>query len=248
MYQQELENLGLSQKEAKVYVTALELGAETAQNIANKANVNRATTYVQIESLKAKGLISEFEKGKKTFYVAESPHRLHGLLKVFAAELEMRKGDLDRILTPLLDLFAGMGDRPKVRFFEGVEGINLMREDFGKIKGKQIYSIINKDKMQEFSPNMAVNYVNYRVARKIPIKVIYTSQNGPIKGYSDPAVFRQAKFLEYEKFPIMADITIYDDKTVIEGYGSKIIGVIIESQPITQTLKAIFTNLWERLE
>ena len=55
MYEKELQDLGLSEKEAKVYLTALEMGAETAQNIAKKANVNRATTYVQIDSLKAKG-------------------------------------------------------------------------------------------------------------------------------------------------------------------------------------------------
>lgn len=73
MYEKELQNLGLSEKEAKVYTTSLELGPDTVQNIAKESGINRATTYVQIGTLKEKGLISEFEKGKKTYFVAESP-------------------------------------------------------------------------------------------------------------------------------------------------------------------------------
>lgn len=247
MYEKELQDLGLGEKEAKVYLTALELGPETAQNIAKKANVNRATTYVQIDLLKAKGLVSEFEKGKKTFYVAESPDRLRSLFKTFEAELDVRKSELQRVLPTLLEMFAGMGERPKVRFFEGREGIQLMREDFAKIKVKKIYSVINRDKLREFSPNMQDDYVSDRVAKKIPIDIIYTSKEGPDPAYSDPAKYREAKFIDYEKLPINADITIYDEKVVLEGYGDKIIGIVIESQQIAHTMKALFTNLWERL-
>ena len=40
----ELQKIGLSEKEAKVYLAALELGQASVQNIARKAEVNRATT------------------------------------------------------------------------------------------------------------------------------------------------------------------------------------------------------------
>ena len=49
----ELEHLGLSDKEAKVYLAALEMGPSPVQDISHKAHVNRATTYVMIESLAA---------------------------------------------------------------------------------------------------------------------------------------------------------------------------------------------------
>ena len=40
----ELMNIGFTDKEAKVYVGALELGAASAQQSAAKASVNRPTT------------------------------------------------------------------------------------------------------------------------------------------------------------------------------------------------------------
>ena len=72
----ELEHLGLSEKESRVYLAALELGPSPVQDISHKAHVNRATTYVMIEALSARGLLSTFQKGKKRFYAAESPDRL----------------------------------------------------------------------------------------------------------------------------------------------------------------------------
>jgi|SRR3989344_829968 len=65
LYEKELQALGLSEKEAKVYLAALVLGPDTVQNIAKKAGINRPTAYLQIESLKEKGIISEVEKDKK---------------------------------------------------------------------------------------------------------------------------------------------------------------------------------------
>ena len=55
-YIQDLQQIGLTEKEAKVYLAALELGEKAVQVIAQKAGVNRATTYFILESLIEKGL------------------------------------------------------------------------------------------------------------------------------------------------------------------------------------------------
>src|SRR3989338_7637729 len=130
MYEKELQHLGLSEKEARVYIASLELGADTAQHIAQKATINRATTYVQIELLKKKGLMSEFEKGKKTFYTAESPERLAGLINAMEKQVDLKRTEMARILPNLQDLFLGAGYRAKVRFFEGIEGMKALREEY----------------------------------------------------------------------------------------------------------------------
>ncbi|MFB6225205.1 MAG: helix-turn-helix domain-containing protein, partial [Candidatus Paceibacteria bacterium] len=47
----ELRNLGFSEKESRVYVASLQIGSAPMQKIAASAGVNRATTYVLVESL-----------------------------------------------------------------------------------------------------------------------------------------------------------------------------------------------------
>ena len=67
----ELQDLGLSEKEARVY-----LGQTTADKLAKHAKVNRSTTYVQLESLMKVGLMSTHEERKKTVFAPESPELL----------------------------------------------------------------------------------------------------------------------------------------------------------------------------
>ncbi len=80
MLDQQLRKIGLSDKEAKVYLAALELGKATVQEIAVKANVNRTTTYVAIEGLTEKELMSEYLENHKRFFIAEDPSKLDDIL------------------------------------------------------------------------------------------------------------------------------------------------------------------------
>ena len=247
MYEKELQHLGLSEKEARVYIASLELGADTAQHIAQKATINRATTYVQIEALKKKGLMSEFEKGKKTLYVVESPDRLQSLLRVFEKELDLKKDEIKRILPALLELAVGAKERPKVKFYEGPEGVQAIWEDFLKTKRKVIEGLVNRDEVSKLFPTYPKAYSSKRVEKGIRGNIIYTSRKGPDPAYGDPAQLRTAKFISYEKLPLTADITIYDNKIALLTYKTNPIGIIIESKEIAESMRAIFYVIWNSL-
>ncbi len=249
MYEKELQSLGLSDKESRVYLAALELGPDTVQHIAQKAGINRPTTYVQIESLKSKGLMSEVEKGKKTFYVPETPDRLSTLLNAFEQEIQFKKNEITRILPALQDLFAGAGERPKVRFFEGVEGTTAIREDFLKTKDKKIQGFVNLDKLFQMFPNNEQEYTQRRIAKGIQSYVIYTRQAGPVDNASDSTMLRTAKFMHPDQFPIDADLNIFEEKVALFTYHTaKPIGILIESKEIANTMRAIFNTLWSVLK
>ncbi len=243
MYEKELQNLGLSEKEAKVYTTSLELGPDTVQNIAKQSGINRATTYVQIGTLKAKGLMSEFEKGKKTYFVAESPNQLKNLLTVIEKELAMKKAEADSILPNLVSLFDGMGDRPKVRFFEGIEGAIAIREEFLKVKSKVIYGIIDHDKLFTLFPSQHGDYTEHRVQKKIKTKTFYVAKK-PVPDATSSKYLREAKYISADKLNLGASITIYDNKVSISTYSANPISVLIESDVIANTAKSIFELVW----
>ena len=80
MLEKELQQLGLSDKEAKTYLASLELGPVSVQEIAKKSGLKRPTVYFAIEQLIKMGLMSSFEKGKKRYFSAESPERLVSLI------------------------------------------------------------------------------------------------------------------------------------------------------------------------
>lgn len=249
MYEKELQNLGLSEKEAKVYTTALELGPDTVQNIAKQSGINRATTYVQIGTLKEKGLMSEFEKGKKTYFVAESPEILSSLVNKEEVALNFKKLELTRVLPDLTKFFSkGSPDseKPKIRYFEGEEGIAQIRADFLKTKNETIYGFMNFDQVVQRFMKKQEDYTRKRIQNKIYSKLIYTSK-GKDRPQSDPEKLRELKFVSPEKFPFDADITIYRNKVAIISYKSDAVGIIIENKAFADTMKSIFFLIWDQI-
>lgn len=244
----ELKKIGFSENEANVYMALLELGSSTAQQIARKANVNRATTYVQLESLMKMGMVATFEKGSKTFFRAEDPQNLQLIIERDKSVTESREITLQKILPGLENLFIAAGERPRVRFFEGIEGLRAMQMDFLKIKDKQIEAVASADDVLNLFPAHQRQYMDVRVKRGIRSKLIYTSAKGPFLKESDIAMLRESRFIPSDKFPFSCDITIYEDSVAIAALRKKPIGLVIESKEIADSIRSLFHLAWETAE
>ena len=176
----DLEQFGLSDKEAKVYLACLELGPSTAAQIAQKADVNRATTYVAIESLTKQGLLSSHEKDSKTFFSAEDPAMLKRLLDQQREEVKNKLSSLEELLPELIKMHNYAGEKPKVRFFEGKEGLDTIKDEILKVKDKKIEAFFPIDDLiKVFSAEEEQKYFQRRLAKKISIRGLYTRSQGP---------------------------------------------------------------------
>ena len=71
-----LENLGLEQKEAKVYLELLKLGEATATKIGEKTNLDRTLMYQIANKLIEKGLVSYIIKNNVKYFSAANPKKL----------------------------------------------------------------------------------------------------------------------------------------------------------------------------
>ncbi len=71
-----LEHLGISKREADVYLASLRLGEAAAQDIAHAAGLTRTTAASVLERLAARGFVSVRRKAGKRLYWIEDPHVL----------------------------------------------------------------------------------------------------------------------------------------------------------------------------
>ncbi len=246
----QLKQLGLSDKEAKVYLASLELGETAVQQIAKKAGVNRPTAYVEIENLIKMGLMSSVEKGKKRYFAASSPGQLSRLLDKEKSEIEKKTEDFSKIMPELEEIFelGQIKEKPRVRFFEGKEGIKAIREDILETKTDDTKEFVPLDDSYKFFPPLPEDH-RVRIAKKlkkIPGKTIYTSNEGPILSAKEDLIER--RFIPSEKFPFHTQITIYGDKIALVSLKDRLVGVIIENQGITESMKSIFNLAWEAAE
>ncbi len=252
---EELKKIGLSDNESKVYLALLELGSSTAQQVAEKSEVNRPTTYVQLESLMKKGLVTSFEKSPnnkkykpKTFFRAEDPEYLQKLIEKEKAQIGERTRELAAALPELGRLFVSSGERPRVRFFDGVEGLKTMDEEFLKVKNKFLEGVTSIDDVQKVFPPDADNYTQRRIKKGIRARSIYTSKNGPVLKGTDAQMLRESRYMPPEKFPFACDITVYDNSVAIASLRDKIFGIVIESKEIANSIRSLISLAWEAAE
>lgn len=239
----DLEQFGLSEKKAKVYLASLEMGPATAAQIAQKAKINRATTYVEIESLMKIGMMSTFEQNKTTLFSAESPASLKRLVAQKEEQLKAQLSSLDKLLPGLVQMYEYAGEKPKVRFFEGKEGLLTMQEDFLKTKDKKVEAIYNVDDLNViFSEEEQKHYYQERSKRKILVRALYNRKKGPFEGIIK---FTDDHYVPYEIFLFSSDITIYENKVAIASLKEKLVGVIIENKQMADTFRSLFNLAWE---
>lgn len=240
MYEKELKEMGLSEREAKVYLAALELGEATAQDISRKSGVKRPTVYIEAESLKQKGLVSLIRKKKKTYYYAENP-------KTIETMLEEKKKKLAGIMPGLLSITNLMDKKPIIRFFEGREGVKEVYKDILKSSGYEACAWFSRP-MIEFEERFFYDfYAPTWQAQKIPTRLILPD-NPTTRSFSSGNVhLQQAKFVKSEKLIMPVEVITYGKNKVGIMTFVENIAVIIESDEVSTSLRSIFNVMWDLL-
>ncbi len=247
-----IEDLGLSQKEARVYVANLILGPATVQKIADQADIKRVTTYVILESLAGLGLVSQSNQGKKTYFTAEDPISLRRLLEKKEQQVAEQKVGFESILPDLQSLKSLPADSPNVKYYDGAEGIKTVVQYFFELNKstKVLHAISNLDQVYEYFPDFRHNLANpARVSAGITSYFLYTTTEGPILKATDTQSMRHSRYVPLDKIPLNGDLTIVGNSIIMLSLsGVKPIGVTIESKELADGMRAIFELAWKAAE
>jgi HTH-type transcriptional regulator, sugar sensing transcriptional regulator len=237
MFEKYLKDIGLSEKEAEVYLTLLQGDSFSILEIAKKTKINRTTIYPVIKSLSEKGLVSETTTNTKVNYQAESPDRLETFIERQKILLEENSKKMKDIIPQLKSTQREMGERPVVKYFEGKEGIMSAGKDLfsNPDSSEKMYMIYSKDLVDEIFKNETPALKKERISKNIKAKSIYTYTKGEIP--SDETSDRLK--IDGGKYPLMCDISIYQDKVRISTLNKNLSGIFIKSQDLAETLKSL---------
>lgn len=248
MLEKYLQDIGLNDKEATVYLSLLSVEHASVLDLAKKTKIKRPTVYVVLESLSKKGLVSETTIGKKTHYQAESPERLETFVERQKLVLEESQKILKDIIPQIKSVQRESGEKPIVKYFEGREGIiSMLEELFAGIneEGGETYLLYPKDQLDDlFTEKEREKYRSIRIKRNIKSKVLYTSEKG--EKPSDDTGDRIK--IDGGKYPISCDISIYEDRVRISILGKKMSGIFIRNKDLADTLKSLFNLAFDKLK
>src|SRR3989338_1581352 len=127
-----LQQIGLKEKEAAVYLALLSLESSTAYQIAQHCDVKKPTVYVILEELLQKGLVLKIPHAKKALYAARDIGEF--------LEKQKRKLRAVEAIVPQLQALGG-ATGPSVYFFTGLRGIaEALEFKFDSMPGKKFHS------------------------------------------------------------------------------------------------------------
>lgn len=239
-----LKSLGFSESEATIYLTSLEMGAASVQDLAKRARVSRVTTYAVIEELTKQGLMSSLEKGKKKLYTAESPDRVLSFVQGRVKDMEATLHEVEGSLHELK--LAQRGEKPVVKLFEGPEGLKAIQDDMLRTRPKQINEFGNLDEIRRLYPTETREEFFQELMRIGPkTRAVFLSKDRP-PITRNPAN-EQFIVLPHDKFEFYGDVLVYGHKIAFSTFRGKQISVLIESEDLATTMRAFFEFLWHCL-
>ena len=240
-----LENLGLNEKEARVYVALLQFGKASAYTIAKSSGLKKPTTYVVLESLIDKGIASKVPRAKTMQYTAISPDDLFSIHK---EKLENAKKDA---LPELKALSRGRDYKVRARYYEGLDGIKEMyKQVYELMPGKEYVGFYAHEKdappeLLEFFTEMNEKYRALDIRRRA-----LTADDPEIRRkYLDPEKMKRynlrAKALPKGKYDSNISIEVYKNFTQIFSH-RHLQAVVIDNPDVARVMKQIFNLVWEK--
>lgn len=237
-----LHSFGWSEKEAIVYIALLELGKGTVTEISRKSGISRTNSYNILDSLSAKGVVSISGKEPKQEYAAESPETITAYLKRVAEQAteHIRKSEE---IVPELTLLHAKQNRPKVKFYEGTDGLRQVYEDTLS-SSEPIRAYASVDDVHKALPDYFPSYYKRRAKKGIAIRAIFpkTEVSSELATHNDEEK-REVAFIPKEKYRFSPEINIYNNKVMIASWHEKL-GIIIESEEIADAMKNIYELAW----
>lgn len=241
-YSEQLLTLGFADKEVAVYMALLSLGKGTVTEITRKAGINRTTGYDILDALVAKKLISVSGKEPKQEYAAESPEYILAYLEARQKQLT-KQVEQAKTFVPQLKTIHNVKNRPKVRFYEGVDGLKEVYEDT-LTSHEDLRSLALVDEAEQTLEKYFPKYYQRRAGKNIGIRAIFPNSPGARhlkkKDYMER---RESLIIPTNDFNLKPEINVYDNKVMIASWSEKL-GIIIESQEIANALKQLFELAW----
>ncbi len=242
-----LTSIGFDEKEAQLYLAGLELGTAPASEYSKLTGIHRVTSYNVLESLVARGHFTVVRKLRSKWYAPISPEYM-------ALEARKNADSLERVLPELRSLQGSHYRQPKVRYFEGIEGVRHVYQDTLTAE-TEILNFANSGVIRSVWPEYDEEYVSKRTEAGIHLRGICPDDaiGKKVQG-EDAERLREIRLVPSSDFDFRNEINIYDSKVAIcsfeHGFSSEkdVFGIIIESKEVAETQRQIFEMAWRYAE
>lgn len=241
-----LEKIGMSRKEALVYLSALKLGLAKASEIAKKSSVGREAVYYLLKLLQEKGFVSEIMKSGVKYYSTIQPKTM---LEIVEEERRQKVEAIQEILPELEALQKIAISKPKIEVYEGVDGFKSVVSKLVEKENQKILGYL-PEKALHFLPAFHLQFRRRRKERNVRIRII-TERTPFMKKIkeADKDELRETRFNNKVMKNVTSAYFILSDATILVKANEKEqLGVYVKDEHNSFFQRRIFEQIWKESE
>lgn len=234
----QLEELGLTANEAKVYLALLETGETKTGALVKKTSLHRVQIYDALESLIQKGLASYVIKENIKYFSPADP-------KAILAFLE-EKEELAKSLLPELELKQRLSlKKQQVAVYEGIKGLkSAMNNMLKELSPGGTHHVFASGNMAQAMGPYYDLYQETKRQNRIVTRVIYDES---FREHADVIKRTSGRIRFYPLSPFPTDTWIYNDKVLIVTYTARPpIAVLMTSEETAGSYRKLFDGFWKK--
>lgn len=233
-----LEEAGFSGKESAVYLALLELGQGTVARIAQVTKLKRPIIYVTLETLAKRGYVSMVTNKKIITYAVSDP-------SIISARLTTTAKHFLEMLPYLQTLGNKSGQRPHITYYDTWEGIwNVFKE---ASYSKDVMLVTSYARLMQKHPSATETWISGCE------RGVYSLQGWkhlvPNKPSEKEIVQRLVRVGQNVRTVTnddlhSLDLAVYDKKISITAIDEQPFMVVIESDSLARSLRAMLGIIW----
>jgi HTH-type transcriptional regulator, sugar sensing transcriptional regulator len=231
MDSKQLEKIGFSKNESKIYLSLIEHGPLMAGAISKKTQINRRTTYDTIERLIEKGYVSYSIEANRKVFKAVNP-------SIIIDKLEEKEREAKKIVPDLQKLFDQTKENADAEIYRGRKGIrsilfDILKEPSYDVFGSNIFPDILKHDFLIFQKKKKELKIKSRMVVNKSVKKHPMFKETSMK----------CRFIK-DEFSSPTSTYVYGNKIAIIILSPLMVGLVVENKSVATSFKNYFETLW----
>ena len=236
-----LRRAGLDEKETEVYLALLAMKSGRVSLIAKAAKQSRSHTYLVLQSLEKKGLVSHIEQSNVLRFVAEPPHRIVHYAKDREQEWKETEQLLEGALPYLQSMTSHSIGQPRVTTLHGIDGMKQVYRDVLLQEG--FCAFFNCEVMfKAFGSNVVPMLFGDQRLRGRELFVDNAGARRYIAEIPQDDKYEIRLLPKHMQF--ISEMVIFGDTVALFAYDDELTIVKIENQNFADTFRSLFEGLW----
>lgn len=244
----QLENFGLNEIEAELYLFLLENGPQTPLQLSRSINIDRSKVYRSVEKLLKQNFLEQSHAAWGKKLQAASPQNITLLLQKEEERLQKRKDALPRLIQELSDVPAYARREFEVKYYRGQDGLRQMLWNHLAAK-KEILNFGYRDRNDIVGKPYAEKVRQEQIARKLTLYEIENETDQDNYYYTDVenwAKYYRSRHIPKKHLEIKQHTSIVNSTvSIINWVDDEEVGIEIVNTAYADMQRQLFWKFWE---